>query len=65
MGCTRLNPTLDWICALTYTTYDVTKAEHGGLNPTLDWICALTTVGMILALSSPYVLILLWTGYVL
>ena len=37
----RLNPTLDWICALTRTS-STQSAKKGSLNPTLDWICALT-----------------------
>jgi len=40
-----LNPTLDWICALTADEEAEAEAETAGLNPTLDWICALTMKG--------------------
>ena len=36
-----LNPTLDWICALT-SKMEAIYQKQLGLNPTLDWICALT-----------------------
>ena len=59
-----LNPTLDWICALTF--WDVLrKSSQFSLNPTLDWICALTLLHWPFWLVAPRVLILLWTGYVL
>ncbi len=38
-----LNPTLDWICALTFFRMLLSEQGTDGLNPTLDWICALTT----------------------
>ena len=39
---TGLNPTLDWICALTILDGTSKLAPEVRLNPTLDWICALT-----------------------
>ena len=38
-----LNPTLDWICALTQRTFEPDFYTNMRLNPTLDWICALTS----------------------
>ena len=37
-----LNPTLDWICALTSGSVLFVHNLNERLNPTLDWICALT-----------------------
>jgi len=62
---TGLNPTLDWICALTYIEVACDAASHSGLNPTLDWICALTECLEMCKEDDHFVLILLWTGYVL
>ena len=39
-----LNPTLDWICALTDGVRYLAQGVGAGLNPTLDWICALTSM---------------------
>jgi len=39
-----LNPTLDWICALTVIMFGFLTLLIIRLNPTLDWICALTEV---------------------
>ena len=48
MGMTgrSLNPTLDWICALTFRYAHFEVDMEFGLNPTLDWICALTLLGL-------------------
>ena len=42
MAVWRLNPTLDWICALTPGDDSLEERGWTCLNPTLDWICALT-----------------------
>ena len=60
-----LNPTLDWICALTKSFCNSQKKAWKGLNPTLDWICALTAEHIRIKSQKAQVLILLWTGYVL
>ena len=60
-----LNPTLDWICALTLPSVCSNLDSVLSLNPTLDWICALTEGGVKFKLKYFIVLILLWTGYVL
>ena len=41
MGIPCLNPTLDWIYALTPLAKHIATPENR-LNPTLDWIYALT-----------------------
>ena len=60
-----LNPTLDWICALTFHSPCCSRKQPFRLNPTLDWICALTVFPKTETELRIAVLILLWTGYVL